>query len=141
MMIMIGFKAGFSLVVTMFCVGTASVMAGEKRAFESYADFKGYNNVADLTVGEIYFISAPGVSGSFTLHDDATTSINDDAIILQHNVLSGYYLKRVVADQYNVQWWGANGNDSGDDLAAIESAIKYVGGKALVSRWTLHGLR
>lgn len=70
-----------------------------------------------------------GWGGSFALDLADTTTADDDALVVVDN--SGRRWKRIVDGHYNAKWWGAKGDDSTDDTAALVASVSAAAGRTL----------
>ncbi|MEF3304945.1 glycosyl hydrolase family 28-related protein [Paenibacillus sp. GYB003] len=73
----------------------------------------------------IYYVTDPGKEGHFVYDPNDSTSTDNTGLVLVST--SGARFKRIVeTEYYNVKWFGAAGNGTTDDTAAIQLAIDSV---------------
>src|SRR5690242_14408233 len=115
-----------------FAAGAATLALSPQKA-EAVADFS-TNSVGGLRGGPTnlstgalavvlgYTVADDGGGGVFYWDGGSTEGDNGGTIIQVAGLTTGRW-KRVLTEPFNVKWFGAKGDGTADDRAAIQSAI------------------
>jgi pectate lyase-like protein len=122
-----------------FAAGAAAVALSPQKA-QAAAD-NGYGTISAIRGGPTNIVnnavavvlghSAPYDGGGGLFYwDSASTESDNDATIVQISGVAIGRWKRAIAEPVNVKWFGATGNGSTDDTAAIQNAINLAANQA-----------
>jgi len=113
--------------------GAAAQETGDRRSGAAVADtamipamtISGLRSRRQAPADQVYFITDAGRQGMFRSDPGDKTSPDDSAMTLV--TASGLRLKRIIDGRsLNVAWFGAIGNNSPDNWAAIQKGINYI---------------
>ena len=94
-------------------------------AFATIAAMRGNTNTPTPTDTLLGFWAAnDGGGGEFYWDNTSQETDNGGTIIKQNNLATGRW-KRIITDTINVKWFGAYGNDTDDDTAAINACADF----------------